>query len=71
MNKKILGGIGVFLFLIGLVFAISYPEPFNSNVDANQYNLTSADWITANVFNGSFGYFNNLTILGDMSGNLN
>jgi len=43
MNKKILGGIGVFLFLIGLVFAISYPEPFNSNVDANQYNLTSAD----------------------------
>ena len=54
MNKKklIFSLLGI-IFLLTFVIAVSYPEPFNSNVDANQYNISNADWVSANVLNGT------------------
>lgn len=54
MDKKSLGFIFGIIFIMALVTAISYPEPFNSHVDANGYNFTDADWVTANYFDGIF-----------------
>lgn len=60
MKHKFSWAIFGILIAIAVVSAISYPEPFNSNVDANNYNLTSADVIEANIFEGIDLYINNI-----------
>ena len=50
--KKYLILSAIFLGLV-LVGAVSYVEPFTNNVDVNDYNISNADWISANYFNGT------------------
>ena len=64
MNKKVI------ITLIGLLLAIGgssaafYPEPFVTNLDINLYNISNADWISADTFNGTTIYTTTLNVSG-------
>jgi len=45
--------LAIFLVLT-LVTATFYPEPFTGNLDINDYNITNANYIIANYFDGIF-----------------
>ncbi|GAG63507.1 unnamed protein product [marine sediment metagenome] len=44
----------VLILVVTLVTAAFYPEPFTSNIDMNDLNITNADYIEANTFAGIF-----------------
>ena len=52
MKNKIIIGIIVSIFLMAIVTATFYPEPWGNNQDANNQNITNVDYITANYFDG-------------------
>jgi len=71
MNKKILLGIVAIILAIAFVAAVAYPEPFNSNVDAGLYNLSNANWVSAFTINGTNIVAGDITVSGNMSGEVN
>lgn len=74
MNKKLVWTI-LGIFLISLVSAVVYNEPWIENQDGNNHNLTGMDWITANHFNGSLSggsiVIEDLNVTGNLISNLN
>lgn len=50
--KKLSVILGI-IFLITLVSATIYQEPWSQNQDGDQHNLTNMDYIIANYFNGT------------------
>jgi len=53
MKKSLMILLGIVL-TITLVAAAFYPEPFVTNLDINEYNISNANWIWADYFNGTF-----------------
>lgn len=54
MKKKLIITLLGIILSLALVAAVFYPEPFVSNLDINDYNISNADYISANYFNGTF-----------------
>ena len=51
------------IFVIGLVAAIVYQEPWSANNDAGGFNLTNLNWVVADIFSGEF--------IGENTGSMN
>lgn len=64
MERKFILGILGIIFAISLVSAAFYPEPFNTNVDFNNYNATGADIMSAKKIIGAI-------IVGNYTGAMN
>lgn len=72
MKAKLIMAIFGIVLAIALVAAAFYPEPFNTNIDMNDYNVSNANWVLADIFNGTSAYLTNIDVSGDVaiSGNM-